>query len=192
MAWVSIIAMLVFSAFLFLPIFPDSRIKALADLFGLFYIGMAGVVGAYMGMTAYMSAKRWAVIKIYFTILLVGLIGGIGYGGYYYYKDTQNRIKVLTENNAKLEVARKVQDETIKTLTDDAKKFKELNKKLTKDMQKAETYRNNLIDKLRKHNLTRLSQKKPELVEKKINDGTQKLFDQLEGLTALPSSSPAK
>ena len=58
MAWVSIIAMLVFSAFLFLPIFPDSRIKALADLFGLFYIGMAGVVGAYMGMTAYMSAKR--------------------------------------------------------------------------------------------------------------------------------------
>ena len=58
MAWGSIIAMLVFSAFLFLPIFPDSRIKALADLFGLFYIGMAGVVGAYMGMTAYMSAKR--------------------------------------------------------------------------------------------------------------------------------------
>ena len=58
MAWVSIIAMLVFSSFLFLPIFPDSRIKALADLFGLFYIGMAGVVGAYMGMTAYMSAKR--------------------------------------------------------------------------------------------------------------------------------------
>jgi|TARA_A100001391_G_scaffold163830_4_gene123498 hypothetical protein len=58
MAWTSIVAMLVFSALLFLPIFPDSRIKALADLFGLFYIGMAGVVGAYMGMTAYMSAKR--------------------------------------------------------------------------------------------------------------------------------------
>jgi hypothetical protein len=132
------------------------------------------------------------VIKIYFTILLIGLIGGIGYGGYYYYKDTQNRIKILTENNAKLEVARKVQDETIKTLTDDAKKFKELNRKLSKDMQRAEAYRNNLIDKLRKHNLTRLSQKKPELVEKKINNGTQKLFDQLEGLTALPSSSPAK
>jgi|TARA_R110000824_G_scaffold124710_2_gene283472 hypothetical protein len=58
MAWISIISMLVFTALLFLPIFPDSRIKALADLFGLFYIGMAGVVGAYMGMTAYMSAKK--------------------------------------------------------------------------------------------------------------------------------------
>ena len=57
MAWVSLISMFVFTGFVFLPIFPDSRIQALADLFGLFYIGMAGVVGAYMGMTAYMSKK---------------------------------------------------------------------------------------------------------------------------------------
>ena len=57
MAWVSFLSMLVFTGFVFLPIFPDSRIQALADLFGLFYIGMAGVVGAYMGMTAYMSKK---------------------------------------------------------------------------------------------------------------------------------------
>ena len=57
MAWGSLISMLVFTGFVFLPIFPDSRIQALADLFGLFYIGMAGVVGAYMGMTAYMSKK---------------------------------------------------------------------------------------------------------------------------------------
>ena len=58
MAWISLIAMIIFTMAVFLPIFPDSRIKALADLFGLFYIGMAGVVGAYMGMTAYMSAKK--------------------------------------------------------------------------------------------------------------------------------------
>ena len=55
MAWVAMISMLVFTLMVFLPIFPDGRIKALADLFGLFYIGQAGVVGAYMGMTAYMS-----------------------------------------------------------------------------------------------------------------------------------------
>ena len=58
MAWISLISMIVFTMAVFLPIFPDSRIKALADLFGLFYIGMAGVVGAFMGMTAYMSAKK--------------------------------------------------------------------------------------------------------------------------------------
>ena len=58
MAGVAMVSMLVFTALVFLPIFPDTRIKALSDLFGLFYIGQAGVVGAYMGMTAYMSAKK--------------------------------------------------------------------------------------------------------------------------------------
>ena len=57
MAWVAMITMIVFTLLLFLPIFPDGRIKALSDLFGLFYIGMAGVVGSYFGMTAYMSRK---------------------------------------------------------------------------------------------------------------------------------------
>ncbi len=57
MAWVAMVTMIVFTLLLFLPIFPDGRIKALSDLFGLFYIGMAGVVGSYFGMTAYMSKK---------------------------------------------------------------------------------------------------------------------------------------
>lgn len=58
MAWVAMVSMIFFTMVVFLPIFPDGRIQALSDLFGLFYIGQAGVVGAYMGMTAYMSKKR--------------------------------------------------------------------------------------------------------------------------------------
>tara|TARA_R100000808_G_scaffold110_7_gene806 strand:- start:299 stop:571 length:273 start_codon:yes stop_codon:yes gene_type:complete len=58
MAWTAMIVMIVFTALLFLPIFPDGRIKALSDLFGLFYVGMASVVGAYMGMSAWMSKKK--------------------------------------------------------------------------------------------------------------------------------------
>jgi len=58
MAWVSMGSMLFFTAAVFLPIFPDARIKALSDLFGLFYIGQAGVIGAYMGMTAYMAKGK--------------------------------------------------------------------------------------------------------------------------------------
>ena len=58
MAWVAMGSMIVFTLMVFLPIFPDGRIKALSDLFGLFYIGQAGVVGAYMGMTAYMNGKK--------------------------------------------------------------------------------------------------------------------------------------
>ena len=58
MAWIALISMLVFTALVFLPIFPDSRIKALADLFSLFYIGMAGGVGADMGASGLMNKKK--------------------------------------------------------------------------------------------------------------------------------------
>ena len=58
MAWTAMIVLIVFTALLFLPLFPDGRIKALSDLFGLFYVGMASVVGAYMGMSAWMSKKK--------------------------------------------------------------------------------------------------------------------------------------
>ena len=82
-------------------------------------------------------------------------MGSVAYGGYYYYKDTQQRIQTLTENSAKLEAAKAEQDITIQTLLDDATQFRKLNKNLTTKLQKAEEYRNTLIDKLRKHDLTR-------------------------------------
>ena len=50
-------SMIVFTIGLFAPIFTDSRINALADILGLFYIAQAGVVGAYMGGSAWMSKK---------------------------------------------------------------------------------------------------------------------------------------
>ena len=57
MAWVSLVSIICFTVMVFLPVFPDSRIKVLADLSALFYISMAGVCGAYMGMSAYMSRR---------------------------------------------------------------------------------------------------------------------------------------
>ena len=57
MAWVAMGSMLVFTTVLFLPVVSTSRVNALADLLGLFYIAQAGVVGAYMGVSALMSKK---------------------------------------------------------------------------------------------------------------------------------------
>ena len=58
MAWISMAAMIIFTTVVMIPGFiPETRLKLLGDLSALFYIGMAGVVGAYMGMTAYMSKK---------------------------------------------------------------------------------------------------------------------------------------
>ena len=123
-------------------------------------------------------------------IVVVGLVGGVVYGGYYYYKDTQSRIQTLTENNSKLEVATQQQEQTINTLIEDREKFEELNKELQVKLDKANQYRDTLIDKLRKHDLAKLSLKKPGLVEKKINNGTKKLFRSLENITGAPPPTP--
>ena len=128
------------------------------------------------------------MFRIYILIAVIGLVGGIVYGGWYYYKDTQARIQILTENSIKLETAAKLQKNTIDTLVADAKKYEELNKKLDIELKKASEYRNVLIAKLRKHDLAKLSQQKPGLVEKKINDGTKKLFKSLESITTVPDN----
>lgn len=57
MAWVAIWSMIVFTLILFSPLVSDARVNALADLLGLFYIAQAGIVGAFMGVSAWMSRK---------------------------------------------------------------------------------------------------------------------------------------
>ena len=127
------------------------------------------------------------MIKIYMLLLVLGLIGGVGYGAYYYYKDTQARIAILTENSAKLEQAANTQKQTIDTLVEDAAKYRELNKELNTKLEAANEYKNTLIDKLRKHDLAKLSLQKPGMVEKRINNGTKRLFESLEKLTSIPA-----
>ena len=130
------------------------------------------------------------MLKLYMLIVVVGLVGGVVYGGYYYYKDTQSRIQTLTENNAKVMAAKAAQDQTINTLIADRDKFDKLNKELQVKLDKANEYKNTLIDKLRKHDLAKLSMQKPGLVEKKINRGTENLFRSLENLTGAPLPTP--
>ena len=125
------------------------------------------------------------MIKIYFLIVVLGLVGGVVYGGFYYYKDTQARIAILTENSAKLEQATNTQKQTIDTLVEDAEKFRELNKDLNIKLEAANEYKNKLIGKLRKHDLAKLSMQKPGLVEKRINNGTKRLFKSFEELTSV-------
>ena len=55
MATASLAAMGAFTIAMF--IVPVERVSALADISNLFYISGAGIVGAYMGTTAWMSRK---------------------------------------------------------------------------------------------------------------------------------------
>tara|TARA_R110000772_G_scaffold185138_4_gene296308 strand:- start:314 stop:712 length:399 start_codon:yes stop_codon:yes gene_type:complete len=131
------------------------------------------------------------VIKIYLLIIVLGLVGGSVYGAYFYYMDTQQRLKTMAENTAKLETAKQLQDDTINAMIEDREVFAELNKELQVNLDAANDYKDVLINKLRKHDLSRLSLKKPGLVEKRINAGTKKLFlsiEDISGATTAPAA----
>jgi hypothetical protein len=57
MARFTLIGMGVFTVAMFTPWVPLERVEALSDISNLFYISGAGIVGAYMGTTAWMSRK---------------------------------------------------------------------------------------------------------------------------------------
>ena len=57
MARFTLIGMGVFTAAMFTPWVSVERIQALSEISSLFYISGAGIVGAYMGTTAWMAKK---------------------------------------------------------------------------------------------------------------------------------------
>jgi peptidoglycan hydrolase CwlO-like protein len=115
-----------------------------------------------------------------YLIVVIILMAG---AGYWYYGNTQERIKVLTENNAKLEVANKTNQETINTLQADAEKNAKLTKDLQSQLQTAEEYGDQLRNTLRKHNLTHLANKKPAAIEKRMQNATDRLWNCLADIT---------
>ena len=123
------------------------------------------------------------MIKVYLFLIIMGVLGAVGYGGYMYYKDTQSRIATLTANNAKLETAVQISEQSIATLQSDIAKNAELNRSLQNELQTAEKYGDQLRDTLRKHNLTHLANKKPGLIERKMQNATNRLWACLADIT---------
>ena len=123
------------------------------------------------------------MIKVYLFLIIMGVLGAVGYGGYMYYKDTQQRIATLTANNAKLETAVQISEQSIATLQSDIAKNAELNNRLQRELQIAEGYGDQLRATLQKHNLTHLANKKPGLIERKMQNATNRLWNDLADIT---------
>ena len=119
------------------------------------------------------------MLKIYIFLLIMGIMGGVGYGGYMYYIDTQERLGVLRENNAKLVVANDAKDATIKQMLETQNKAAELNQALTVRLQKSEEYSDTLRSKFAKINILRMAIDEPYILEGKINNAVTRLLDGL-------------
>jgi len=124
------------------------------------------------------------MMRVYMFLTLFAVVGGSLYGAYAYYKDSQARIQLLTANNATLKVADERNQATINSLQETAAVQAELTKDLMKNLQESTKYTDSLRKTLSKHDLSYLSMRKPGLIETRINNGTKKLFEELESDTA--------
>jgi len=124
------------------------------------------------------------MIKVYAIIIVIGLLGGMAYGAKYYYDTTQNTIAQLRENNAKLEVANEENQATIRQMDADNEVLNALTDQLSLDLQKAEQYGDELRHTLNKHDLTHLANKKPGMIEKRMQNATDKLWNELKSITS--------
>ena len=105
-------------------------------------------------------------------LIILLLFGSIAGGGFFYYKDTQATIATLRDNNAKLE------------MEEDAEQAKARMEELNVRAREAEQYQDELISKLRRHNLTALALQKPGMIEKRVNNAVEKLARELEEYTS--------
>ena len=124
------------------------------------------------------------MIRLYAMIFVIALLGGAAYAAKYYYDTTQATIAQLRENNAKLEVANEENQATIIKMEKNSIRLNALTDQLNKDLRKSEEYGDQLRETLNKHDLTHLANKKPGLIEQRMQNATDKLWGDLESVTS--------
>lgn len=112
------------------------------------------------------------------TTLAAGAILLIVSGGFFaYYKVASAEIAYLKDANSKLAMAIEEQKQTIVTIQN---KYEQQASSLTSLLSSNSTLskeKEELSNKLMKHDLEELSRRKPALVETRINNGTKELFN---------------
>lgn len=113
----------------------------------------------------------------------LGIVIGIVAGCYLYYDYSQDTIETLRQSNAQLQQSVRVCEDTTQRLRTNIQQSQQLSTQLEQRAVAAEKYHDELIGKLRKHDLTALTLKKPQLIENRVNNATKEIFNEIESST---------
>lgn len=102
-------------------------------------------------------------------LIVIMTMGGIGY---WYYTDTQRTIAVLTQNNARLEMAVATNEETIKTMAADFAAANEELKKVNTEFANIRRQNQELANKLADIDMTAAAIANPAAIERAVNRGS--------------------
>ena len=121
--------------------------------------------------------------RLYIFIFVLAILAGIGYGAYFIYNDTMQRMATLRDNNAKLEVAVKAKDSTIKSLKENMEKQIKLTQDLNNKLSIAEENNKKISKILAETDIVKNSIADPIASEKKINEEVVNMFNGINAAT---------
>ena len=117
-----------------------------------------------------------------------------GAAGAWYYKDTQARIAILTENNAKLETAVQTNEEALASQRASFEAMVVENQKLQAEFQAISDRNKSLENRLSRHDIGAAGVARPESLERVLNNATknaQRCMEILSGATLTESELSA-
>ena len=124
------------------------------------------------------------MLRIYVILIILGLLAGVGYGAYFYYNDTQQRIATLRTNNAQLESSNKSLEVKITAMEKNIKKQIELTNDLNKSLEEAKKANTVIKDLLEQTDLVKNSLQDPKASEARINEKVDSFFKSIESATS--------
>ena len=123
-------------------------------------------------------------------IALVFVVLAAAGGGLFYVKQLQSNLEIARLNNAKLETAVETSEKSLAILKEDNIRLNNLSDQLTKDLQKAEAYGDNLRNRLRELDLVQDAIRDSANLEGRMNGATAKLWRELEAATGGDGDTP--
>ena len=108
--------------------------------------------------------------------ILLGILTALGLLTLFLWNENSK----LAELNQAFELRDKQQKEAIETLQQDFKTQTEGLLEIQKRNNEIEQEMTRYLDIFKRHNLTKLAIAKPNLIEKRVNNGTKKVFDSIE------------
>ena len=106
------------------------------------------------------------------ALVMFVLMCAMGGGVYWYYNDTQERIAILTENNAKLETAVETNEQALAAQTAAFAEMQQENQRLQKEFAEISDRNRALENRLSRHDIGASGVAKPTLTEKVLNNAT--------------------
>lgn len=116
------------------------------------------------------------------------ILGGIAYGGHTWMvgkledriEQQQMQIDVLNQQNVALQTAAVQNEQTIRSLEENAKKQAEQITSLSTSAAEWENQARDYMNIFANHNFTKLARLKPQMIEDRANNATREVFDSVE------------